>query len=362
MRPAKKAPLFSDSLSRESFFLTLKSHIAVMKRSRQVMDPMSFGTQKIAKRDYILALEKILEHEADWVEYIAQNFNCYEVYGRKDWGNIMSTGYYEPKVFGSTEKSLEFSQAVYSTPKDLVTINLKNFSSKLPGLEKSVLLVGRLDNNNVLPYYDRKQIDSDQRLVGKNLEIAWMNPLDSFFIQIQGSGLVELENGEKMRIGYDGQNGHPYEAIGKFLTDVIPMEKMSLQKIKAHLKTLSMDEQQAILNKNPSYVFFKKVESDALTYAGMEVSDGRTIATDLHLFPKGALAFLDIEEPVFATDSDEEPVSWTRKPRFVFDQDTGGAIRGAGRVDLYFGQGAPAAQKAGVMKQDGRLYYLVPRL
>lgn len=359
MRPAKKNPALVDTLSRESFFTALKKHIAVMKQSRQVMDPMTFGPRKIPKAIYIASLERILEHEEDWLSYISGNFDYFEVYGKDDWGEVMSTGYYEPKVYGSMKKSEFFSQALYTTPKDLITIDLKKFQNKFPG--NTSVLVGRLDQNRVYPYYDRKQIDSDRTLEGKNLEIAWVDPVDSFFIQIQGSGLVEFENGEKMRIGYDGQNGHPYEAIGKYLTHAIPLEKMSLQRIKAHLKTLSFNDQQAVLNKNPSYVFFKPITSDALTYAGMEVSDGRTIATDIHLFPKGAMAFMDIEEPVFATPTDEEPLSWVRSPRLVFDQDTGGAIRGTGRVDLYFGQGSIAAQKAGVMKQKGRLYYLVPR-
>jgi membrane-bound lytic murein transglycosylase A len=185
--------------------------------------------------------------------------------------------------------------------------------------------------------------------------------VDAFFIQIQGTGVVEFENGEKTRFGYASQNGFPYIAIGKHLTEHIPMEEMSMQRIKLHLQTLPKEAQQEILNINPSYVFFKKLDGDAVTYAGMEVSDGRTIATDLQLFPKGAMAFLDIDEPVFNTATDIHPASWAKKPRIVFDEDTGGAIRGGGRVDLYFGQGDLAAQKAGVMKQKGRLYYLVPK-
>lgn len=363
MRLVNDRPVLSDSLTRDSFFDSLRKHINVMKTSRQVMDPMTFGNKKISKRTYIASLEEIFNHQDDWLSWINQKFDFYEVYGGDRWGEVMSTGYYEPKVRGSLKKTDVFTQAVYSKPTDLVTINLKNFASRLPGIDLKGSLIGRLDieKQNIYPYYDRKQIDSDQLLKNKNLELAWVDPIDSFFIQIQGSGMVELENGDKFRIGYDGQNGHPYEAIGKHLTDVIPMEQMSLQRIRAHLKTLPMLDQQKILNLNPSYVFFKKLESDALTYAGMEVSDGRTIATDLHLFPKGALAFLDIEEPMFSTAEDEVPFMWEKKPRLVFDQDTGGAIRGTGRVDLYYGQGPAAAQKAGVMKRNGRLYYLVPR-
>jgi membrane-bound lytic murein transglycosylase A len=361
MRPVSVPPQLLDHLTRESFFTTLKNHISIMKTSRQVNDPMVFGERKIEKAQYILALEKILEHSDDWTDWISKNFDFYEVYGRKSWGEVMSTGYYEPKVLGSKTRTDQFSQAIYSTPKDLMTLRLINFGNKLSPSKNVVTLTGRLENKNFYPYYDRKQIDVDNRLEGKNLELAWVEPIDSFIIQIQGSGTIEFNTGEIIRIGYDGQNGHPYEAIGKHLTQVIPLEDMSMQKIKKHLKSLPMIEQQKILNLNPSYVFFKKLESEAITYAGMEVSSGRTIATDYHIFPKGALAYLDIKEPLFETLNEEVPTRWENRPRLVFDQDTGGAIKGAGRVDLFFGKGEEASLKAGVMKQIGRLYYLVPR-
>jgi membrane-bound lytic murein transglycosylase A len=213
----------------------------------------------------------------------------------------------------------------------------------------------------LVPYYERSEIDVAKKLADKSSVLAWVDPVDAFFIQIQGSGVVEFSDGDSMRVGYDGQNGHSYMAIGKFLTHAIPMEQMSMQKIKTHLLSLSPEERQKIMNKNPSYVFFRKLDSLALTYAGMEVQAGRTIATDLHLFPKGAMAFLDIEEPEFTSNAETVASQWIRKPRLVFDQDTGGAIKGSGRVDLYFGQGDLAAQKAGVMKQKGKLFYLVPK-
>lgn len=361
MRPASDAPVLIDNLSKESFFIALKNHIDVMKKSNQVKDPMIFGKKKIPKTDYIASLEKIFEHEADWLDYISVNFESYEVYGRDDWADVMVTGYYEPKVSGSKKKTKDFFQPAYSTPSDMLTIDLRKFAEKFPKGEKLGMLQARVENKKIVPYYDRKDIDENNKLSGQNLELAWLDPIDAFFIQIQGTGVVEFEDGEKMRIGYDSQNGHAYFPIGKFLTEHIPLEEMSMQRIRSHLKTLPFKEQQTILNQNPSYVFFKKLDGKALTYAGMEVEDGRTIATDLQLFPKGALAFLDIEEPVFDSEGASVATSWERKPRLVFDQDTGGAIKGSGRVDLFYGEGDPAAQKAGVMKQKGKLFYLVPR-
>lgn len=361
MRPASSAPVISDSLSRESFFIALNKHIAVMKTSSQVQDPLVFGKKTIKKAEYIKALEEILEHEGDWLEWISTKFDSYEVYGRDEWAEVMITGYYEPKVLGSHQKTKEFSQALYSTPKDLITIDLKRFSSKFTKGERLSVLQGHIVDQNFVPFYSRKEIDENNKLKDQKLELAWVDPIDAFFIQIQGSGVVEFPDGEKVRMGYDNQNGHTYFPIGRSLTEIIPMEQMSMHKIKSHLQTLSKEEQQEVFNRNPSYVFFKRLQSDALTYAGMEVQDGRTIATDAHLFPKGALAFLDVEEPDFNSLSNDEVQTWQRKPRLVFDQDTGGAIKGADRVDLYFGQGDLAAQKAGVMKQKGKLYYLVPK-
>lgn len=362
MRPASNAPVLTDSLSKESFYLALRKHIDVMKKSNQVKDPMVFGKKKIPKADYISSLEKIFDHADEWPDYINLNFEAYEVYGKDDWAEVMVTGYYEPLVPGSKVKTKEFFQPAYSTPSDMLTVDLKKFASKFPAGQKLGTLQARVENKRIVPYYDRQDIDEKYKLANQNLELAWLDPIDAFFIQIQGTGVVEFPDGEKIRIGYDSQNGHAYFPIGKFLTEHIPLEEMSMQRIRAHLKTLPFNEQQTILNKNPSYVFFKKLDGKALTYAGMEVEDGRTIATDLHLFPKGAMAFLDIEEPVFESNTAITATTFERRPRIVFDQDTGGAIRGSGRVDLFYGEGDTAAQKAGVMKQHGKLFYLVPRL
>jgi membrane-bound lytic murein transglycosylase A len=307
-----------DGLAADSFFITLKKHILVMKNSTRVRDPMVFGETKISKNDYTIALEKIFEHQSDWQSYITDNFIMYEVYGGEKKGEVLTTGYYQPKIVGSHEKTIRFSQALYSVPKDLVN-----------------------------PFYERKIIEENNLLAGRDLELAWVEPIDAFFIQIQGSGIVEFLDGQKMRIGYAGSNGRPYVAIGKFLTDFIPLKEMSMQKIKSHLQSLTQAQQQEIFNQNPSYVFFQKLDTDALTFAGMEVSDGRTIASDDNFFPKGALAFLDFFDNV--------------APRLVFDQDIGGAIKGGGHIDLYCGEGEMAAEMAGNMKLKGRLYYLVPK-
>ncbi len=207
MRPIARKIRLADSLSAESFFTTLKKHIDVMKGSRQVSDPMIFGPKSIPKQKYIESLSEILEHQENWLSWIEENFDLFEVYGRNSWGEIMATGYYEPHVFGSRKKTAQYGRALYSAPSDLPT-------------------------NKEKLYYSRTEIDSENKLIGAKLELAWVSPIDAFFIQIQGSGLIQFEDGETIRVGYDGQNGHKYEALGKHLLDVIPKEKMSMQKIR----------------------------------------------------------------------------------------------------------------------------------
>jgi membrane-bound lytic murein transglycosylase A len=212
-----------------------------------------------------------------------------------------------------------------------------------------------------LPYYTREEIENEQILEGKNLELAWVDPIDAFFLHVQGSGTVRFEDDEELRLGYAAKNGYPFDAISKYLLDVIPREKMSMQAIDGYLRRLPEDEMRKILNKNPSYIFFQKLEGKPVTSLGAEVVDGRTIATDQDFFPKGALAYMEFPKPVFADGTSIEPVRWELTSRFVLDQDTGSAIRGPYRVDLYWGSGKEVARYAGVMKEMGRLYYMVPK-
>jgi membrane-bound lytic murein transglycosylase A len=329
MRMAKIVPIAIDKLPPESFISALKIHVSAMKNSPMVSDPMIFGDYKIAKDKYIKALEEIFNHQDNWQAWISANFNWLEVYGLKNYGEVLTTGYYEPIIKGSRQPTEIFSQALYMPPK----------------------------NVNI----ERKFIDVDHIFDGLGLELAWVDPLDAFFFQIQGSGIVEFVDGDRIHLGFAAKNNLPYRPIGKFLKNVIPEDQMSMQKIRAYLKSIPKKEQEEILIQNPSYVFFKKIDTNAITYSGMEVLPDRTIATDYRFFPKGALAFLDINEAIFKSSTDEVPCGWQSMPRFVFDQDTGGAIKGGGHIDLYFGQGDAAAQKAGVMKQVGKLYYLIPK-
>lgn len=373
LRPASTMPSLEDDLDLPSLIEALEATIRVHKTKS---DPtLTFGTRRVERADYVRALEVLLEAaKKDVDQYrtaLRTHFDAYEVYGQDEWGQVFITSYFEPVISGAKKQTAEHSQALYGLPKDLVTVDVSSFKPSMPDIKSSHglssnVLRGRLlpaekdQTAKVVAYADRAQINS-QGLKQQAPVLAWVDPIDAFFLEIQGSGVVKLKNGPDIKVGYASQNGHPYSAIGKYLFDVIPKEKMSQHTLEAHLRSLPPEEARALMEKNPSYVFFRPLEKRGITAFGTEVVSGRTIATDSQYFPKGTLAYLQFEKPQFANATDTEPVAWQPAARFVMDQDTGGAIRGPHRVDLFWGQGAEAKQAAGVIKNKGRLVYLVPK-
>ncbi len=384
MRKSSKTLQLSDDLSFESLKLGIEGNIEFIQSNSRVGNELIFGKTKILKKNYIAALKNLLDNSTDmpsFQNYISQKFDFYEVYGNEDWSRIKATSYYTPLLKGSIKKTKTYSQALYLTPEDMVFIDVDSYVEAFPRwkifkeqvLEQkssNALVRGRLltDKNNksrtvpkIVPYYKREDIDSEKPVFNQELVIVYVDPIESFFLQIQGSGIIELSDGTQFTVGYANQNGHPYVAIGSLLLDKIPKEKMSMQSLVNYLRSLPKKDAQKIMNQNPSYVFFQKTESRPLSFLGTEVVDGRTVATDAGLFPKGTLAYLEFEKPVFETTKSEEPIGWAKSARFVLDQDTGGAIRGPGRLDLYAGKGIEAEQFAGVMKNPAKLFYLVPK-
>ena len=368
MRLVRHLPSLGDDLHLEHMETALTANIRRLKEVS--IGELQFGPTRVSKEDYILALEALYQSlqlgPRHFYNSIQSHFQFYEVYGRKKWGEAFVTSYYEPILQGSREKTERFSHPLYGRPVDMVLLQMDEFTKKFPGkvqMEKTSVLTGRLVERErktfeVVPFYDREEIEKS---VLKAPILAWVDPIELFFLQIQGSGIVRFEDGSEKAVGYEAQNGHSYVPIGKYLFDVIPPEEMSLQAIKTYLRTLTEEEVQEILNKNPSYVFFEERDRGPVGAFGVEVTPGRTIATDDRFFPKGALAFLDFEKPIFRTLDSLQPQSWERVSRFVFDQDVGGAIKGPYRLDLFWGQGPVAGQAAGVIKNWGRLYYLVPK-
>lgn len=259
------------------------------------------------------------------------------------------TGYYEPLLYGSLTKSDRFRYPVYGLPKDLLVVDLGELYPELKGKR----VRGRLEGRRVVPYYSRAEIKNGRLTLAPVL--VWVDdPVALFFLHIQGSGRIRLEDGRVLHVGYADQNGHPYVSIGRKLIEMgaLAPQAVDLDGIRAWLAA-HPEQAEAVLDSNPSYVFFELRSGDLpgpLGALGVPLLAERAIAVDPAYVPPGAPVWLDTRLP-----GDEAPYR-----RLVFAQDTGGAIKGAVRADLFFGFGPDAERRAGRMKQEGRLYVLLP--
>jgi membrane-bound lytic murein transglycosylase A len=268
------------------------------------------------------------------------------------------TGYYEPLLRGSREKHGPFRYPLYAPPDDLLVIDLAAVNPDL----KNLRLRGRLDGRRVVPYYTRADIENGLAPVAGK-EIAWVDDaIEAFFLQIQGSGRIRLENGDTLRVGYADQNGHPYQSVGRYLVDrgELKLSEASMDGIKAWARAhpLRVDE---MLNANPSYVFFRELPARSsgrepagngpVGALGVPLTPRRSIAVDPRHVPLGAPVYLATTAP-----NSDAPLE-----RLTFAQDTGGAIRGPVRADFFWGFGAEAGALAGRMRQQGRMWVLLPR-
>jgi len=353
-------PEFFDDMDYDGLAASLLQSISYLKRVPSEKK-FRFGTDVFNTSYMIRSLEHFLHciqtkpSRDHLIKYINDNYRVYRSAGSDNPGQILFTGYYEPVIAGSLNKTTEFQWPIYSRPSDLTTIDLSLFS---PGF-KGKTIIGRYTHQTVVPYYDRKEIENEALLNGKTREIAWLKDrVDLFFLQIQGSGKIYLDNGETINVHYHATNGRPYRSIGKLLIDEgkIPRPEMSMQKIRDYLNN-HPKEIEAILNYNPSYVFFKIEKDGPLGYLEVKLTPGRSIALDRRLFPLAGLAFIETQKPLINGDGTIH--KWTDCSRFVLNQDTGGAIQGPGRADLFWGDGAYAEIAAGHMQHFGELYFLI---
>jgi len=287
---------------------------------------------------------------------IRKNFLVYKAAGRD--GEVLFTGYYEPILQGRFQPDSAFRYPIYRKPDDLIKINLSLFNEEFKGKN----IIARIQGKSVLPYYTRQQIAQGRALEGRSLELAWLrDPLDVAFLQIQGSGRLDLGDGRTTRVGYSERNGHPYRSMGRYLMErgLITIEEMSMQTIR---RVLSERPEliEETLNFNPSYVFFRDLgEGPLLGSINTPITPGRTVALDSRLFPAGAIAWIRTSKP--RVNDRGEIVEWEPCSRFVMNQDTGGAIKGPGRADLFWGSGPYAELAAGHMRHAGELYILIKK-
>ncbi len=289
---------------------------------------------------------------------IRKHFLVYRATGRVGNRHVLFTGYFLPVFEARLKPDDTFKYPIYRKPNDLVRIDLSPFGEEFRG--KSI--IARVNGKKVVPYYSREEIDIRKALAGRGLEIAWLkDPVDVDFLQIQGSGLLKLKDGSSIRVGYAAKNGRPYYSIGKYLIEkgYVKKEEMSMQRIRKCLKE-HPEIVQEVLNKDASYVFFRILgKGHIVGHINVPLTPGRSLALDSRLFPEGALAFVSSKKPVL--DNSGNISRWTDFSRFMVFQDTGGAIRGAGRADLFWGSGTYAELAAGYMRHDGDLYLLIKK-
>ena len=287
--------------------------------------------------------------------FFESEFAPYAVVNDEGTNTGLVTGYYEPLLRGNRIRRAPFIYPIHTTPDDLLAIELGSISPET----RNQRLRGRVDGRRVVPYYTRAEIAAGRApMSGK--EIAWVeDPIELFFLQVQGSGRISLPDGTIMRIGFAEQNGHPYRSIGRYLIDKgeLKLEDASMQGIQAWARA-NLSRLDELLNANPRYVFFREIPANEIPEGlgprgalGIPLTPERSVAVDDRFIALGA--------PLYVATS--RPNSNASLNRLMVAHDTGGAIRGAVRVDWFWGFGPAAGREAGRMRQSGRAWVLLPR-
>jgi membrane-bound lytic murein transglycosylase A len=272
----------------------------------------------------------------------------FQVYKSAGWdglgGGVLFTAYCTPILKGSLEESANYRYPLYAMPPDLVKA-------------RDGAVLGWETPGGRIPHYPtRHTIEAKGLLKGRDLELVWLaDPVDAFIAHVNGSAFIQLEEGGELRLGYSAKNGRAYTSLGKELEADGRIERASLRAIRDWAANTPEEDVLEYLHRNASYVFFTPIQGTPHGSLDVEVTAERSIATDKTLFPRGAVTFVEAEVPS-ADGAAPEPFQ-----RFLMDQDTGGAIRTAGRADLYLGVGAEAEGRAGQTKSEGQLYYLFLR-
>ena len=354
---ANEYPQFNDDLHLKRLLTASVRHLHYLNTLPE-NEPCTLGSDTYPlswMRESMESFIDILKQDPDADELariIQENFTVYQAGGREDFpkGEMLITGYYEPFLKGSLTRKAPYLYPLYSPPGSLEQI-------KDP-ISGSLTFKRRDERNQLVPYWTRKEIEEKKKASGSEL-VYLSNPVDAFILHVQGSGKIQLEDGSVRSIHYAASNGLEYFSIGKLLVDSgkMSLEEVSIPTIRQYLQE-HPDEQDAILNHNIKFIFFNWAQDgDPVGSIGEPLVAGRSIAVDPDVLPHPPLAFLISRKPVLAPNG--TITKWISMQRFVFPQDTGSAIKGPGRADLYWGSGNYAKNAAGNMKERGSLYFLV---
>lgn len=354
-------PRFADDLNGEGLKEAIRLHIKSLRR-KNLNQKVRFGKMEITRKRILKTLElfeELLEKNSITLlqKEIPRHFLIFQSSGLHRKGDVLFTGYYQPVLDARITPGGEYIYPIYQRPPDLQVIDLGNINPTFTG-EKIAL---RIDNGIIKPYFDRKAIDEDLVLQGKGLELVYLrNFLDLYMLHVQGSGVMNVENGQVIKVRYAASNCFPYVSLGKLLRDAGRMkeENISLKTIREYYQE-NPKEVKDYLYRNHRYIFFEEFTGNVAGSEGVELTPGRSIATDKSVFPGGGLAFVMCQRPV--RNPKGRVVKRDQMHRFMLDQDTGAAMKGPGRVDIFWGTGNAAEKTAGGFKETGTLYYLLIR-
>ena len=285
------------------------------------------------------------ESVSDAKAFIVNNFRPYRIQNASEKNEGLLTGYYEAQIHASYQKSERYRYPIYNTPKDLVVVDLAKIYPEL----KQYRLRGRIQGNKLVPYYTREEASNND--LNASVLCYCDSAIDKFFLEVQGSGIAKLDDNNSIYIGYDNQNGQKYRSIGKYLVahKELTLDEVSLQSIKKWLLE-HPDRADEVLNYNNSMIFFSKREQGATGALGVELKPMRSIAVDKRYISLGSMLYLHAD------------LNNTKINKIVFAQDTGGAIKGSVRADLFVGSGDEALQLAGHLKAPLKLWLIVPKM
>ena len=360
------APSFADADDKRTLLKAAELNLKYFQSLKAPAIPYSFGTRKIntdtlaASTSEFIKILSEAKNQAELDRRLNETFDIYQLAGRDSTGTVVFSSYYEPTLPASLEKTDKYPYPIYAKPDDLITINLEDFNEKFKG-EK---LTGRIKRDALVPYLTRDEIDFEGALKGRGLELAWLKDrADIMDLHIEGSGRLQLPDGRFLKANFASTNSLKFKGWLTALVEMggLPRENLSHEKGKQYLVE-HPDKERGIMSQNRRYTFFKLEqmsdpdEGPAGTY-GFPLVGWRSVAVDNALVPMGALAFMSVNAP----DVDEKGAMLGRKQdnRFVFCQDTGGAIKGPGRVDFFAGNGEKARTFAFKLWDPGVLYLLV---
>jgi membrane-bound lytic murein transglycosylase A len=348
---------FTDDLDRQSLLHSLQDTLEYIRRlPPERLLPLSARQITVNElRQTLEAFQKILQTtrtDAAFQQAVHEQFEVVQAAGLNERQEVLFTGYHEIVLEGSLTRTANFPYPLYRRPDDLMEMEPDQNGTRQ---------VVRWEKDKTVAYFTRREIDLAGKLRGRGLELLWLpSAIDGFFLHVQGSGVINLTNGQTIRVKYDASNGHTYQSIARLLIEEGRLARtgISAQSLRRYFYD-HPQEQSRVLPHNPRYIFFRHVEQGPQGNLGIILTPWRSIATDQKIFPAAGLAFIQAQKPVL--NAQGAIVSWQSFSRFVLNHDVGSAITGSGRVDMFCGSNAEAEMVAGHMQHMGKLFFLVKR-